>query len=159
MTDNATALQDLHREGPLVLPNAWDAGSAAAIEAAGAKAIATTSARISWAQGLRPSEPLLGKPEQAERLRTARETAKAVGVDLIKVLVTGPLPLNVMVHPGALGVSELIDLGVARISLGSGIAQASYGLAAAAAREVLGAGTYRQLEDGMDYSELNALLT
>ncbi len=35
----------------LVLPNAWDAGSARVIEAAGAKAIATSSAAVAWAHG------------------------------------------------------------------------------------------------------------
>ncbi|HWA03978.1 MAG TPA: isocitrate lyase/phosphoenolpyruvate mutase family protein [Rhizomicrobium sp.] len=35
----------------LVLPNAWDAGSARVVEVAGAKAIATSSAAVAWAQG------------------------------------------------------------------------------------------------------------
>lgn len=35
----------------LILPNAWDGGSARIIEAAGAKAIATSSAAVSWAHG------------------------------------------------------------------------------------------------------------
>jgi 2-methylisocitrate lyase-like PEP mutase family enzyme len=76
----------------------------------------------------------------------------------IKALVDGPLPLNVMVHPGAPTVAELAALGVARISVGSGIAQAAYGLAAAAARELLEAGTYESLGVAMGYGELNDLL-
>ena len=36
---------------PLLLPNAWDAGSARLIENLGAKAIATTSAGVSWSRG------------------------------------------------------------------------------------------------------------
>jgi len=47
----AVTFRSLHDDGVLVLPNAWDAGSAAMIAAAGAKAIATTSAGVSWAQG------------------------------------------------------------------------------------------------------------
>jgi len=35
----------------LILPNAWDAGSARVIEAAGAKAIATSSAAVAWSHG------------------------------------------------------------------------------------------------------------
>jgi 2-methylisocitrate lyase-like PEP mutase family enzyme len=35
----------------LLLPNAWDAGSARILEHAGAQAIATSSAAVSWAQG------------------------------------------------------------------------------------------------------------
>src|SRR5258707_14405832 len=50
--DLATTFHDLHR-GPrlLVLPNAWDAGSARLIESIGARAIATTSAGVAWAHG------------------------------------------------------------------------------------------------------------
>jgi 2-methylisocitrate lyase-like PEP mutase family enzyme len=48
----ARELQALHKQPPLVLPNAWDPGSAKAIEAAGAQAIATTSAGLSWAAGV-----------------------------------------------------------------------------------------------------------
>ena len=48
----------LHAERPLVLPNAWDAGSARLMEQAGAKAIATTSAGISWSHGLHDGQKL-----------------------------------------------------------------------------------------------------
>jgi len=48
----------LHAERPLVLPNAWDAGSARLMEYAGAKAIATTSAGISWSHGLHDGQKL-----------------------------------------------------------------------------------------------------
>jgi 2-methylisocitrate lyase-like PEP mutase family enzyme len=48
----AEALRRLHAPGELlVLPNAWDAGSARLIEHAGATAIATTSAGLAWAHG------------------------------------------------------------------------------------------------------------
>jgi 2-methylisocitrate lyase-like PEP mutase family enzyme len=43
----------LHAAGCFVLPNAWDAGSARVLAAAGAQAIATTSAGIAWALGRR----------------------------------------------------------------------------------------------------------
>lgn len=42
----------------LVLPNAWDAGSARVIEVAGAKAIATSSAAVAWAHGYPDGEAL-----------------------------------------------------------------------------------------------------
>jgi 2-methylisocitrate lyase-like PEP mutase family enzyme len=50
--DKAAAFRKLH-EGPeiLVLPNAWDAASAALMEDAGAKAVATSSAAVAWAHG------------------------------------------------------------------------------------------------------------
>ena len=46
-----TAFHDLHRAGLLILPNAWDAGSAAVVRSLGAKAIATTSAGCAWSLG------------------------------------------------------------------------------------------------------------
>ncbi|CAN7593329.1 isocitrate lyase/phosphoenolpyruvate mutase family protein [Phenylobacterium sp. LjRoot164] len=48
----AETFKQLHA-GPqiLVLPNAWDAASAALMEDAGAKAVATSSAAVAWAHG------------------------------------------------------------------------------------------------------------
>ena len=46
-----TTFRDLHRSGLLILPNAWDAGSAAVMRSLGAKAIATTSAGCAWSLG------------------------------------------------------------------------------------------------------------
>ena len=46
-----TDFHALHRSGLLILPNAWDAGSAAVIRSLGARAIATTSAGCAWALG------------------------------------------------------------------------------------------------------------
>lgn len=49
----------LHRPGhPLILFNAWDAGSAKIVAAAGAKAIATGSASVAGAHGLADAESL-----------------------------------------------------------------------------------------------------
>ncbi|MFJ5230536.1 isocitrate lyase/phosphoenolpyruvate mutase family protein [Kitasatospora sp. NPDC088391] len=50
-TEQARALRTLAAGPLLVLPNAWDAGSAAVIAAAGAPAIATTSGGVSWSAG------------------------------------------------------------------------------------------------------------
>jgi 2-methylisocitrate lyase-like PEP mutase family enzyme len=52
----------------------------------------------------------------------------------VTALAQGPLPLNIMVWPGAPSVAELAACGVARISLGGAIAEAAYGLADRAAR-------------------------
>ncbi|RSM72180.1 hypothetical protein DMB66_06150 [Actinoplanes sp. ATCC 53533] len=56
-------------------------------------------------------------------------------------------PINAMVGPGAPGVAELSALGVARISLGSSVAQAA-----------LGGGGYGEACGAADYGMLNALL-
>jgi 2-methylisocitrate lyase-like PEP mutase family enzyme len=244
----ARAFRDLHTNGPLVLPNAWDPGSALAVETAGAKAVATTSAGVAQAEGVADAggltrtaalavlrrivsvvsvpvtadleagygetpvevsatvaeaiaigvvginledsvERKLVEPEfLAERIAAAREAAVAAGIDLvinartdtylfgdgtgtlerahryaeagadvlfvpgvvdpavIRDLVAGsPLPLNVMAGPGAPTVSELADLGVARISIGPAISAGAYELVAVAARELLAEGTYFEM--------------
>jgi 2-methylisocitrate lyase-like PEP mutase family enzyme len=83
----------------------------------------------------------------------------AVEPGTVKLLADGiEGPLNVMVHPGAAPVAELAALGVARVSAGSGLAQAAHALVRRAARELLDTGTYETLADGLDYGELNRLL-
>ncbi|WP_327580507.1 isocitrate lyase/phosphoenolpyruvate mutase family protein [Nonomuraea sp. NBC_00507] len=262
MTDQAALFRALHHGGAvLVLPNAWDAASAAVIEGAGAQAIATTSAGVSWANGAPDAHglsrermaaavgrivaavsvpvtadieggygdvaatvravieagavgvnledsggaPLLSPKDQARRIAEAREAADAAGVDVfinartdvylagipgdqpaeveerarvyadagadglfvpglldldaIARLAGGPLPLNVMAGPGAPAVAELAAAGVTRVSVGSAIAQSAYACAARAAAELLGAGTYDTLADGLDYGGLNAALS
>ena len=64
----ADLLRELHADGVLVLPNAWDAGSAALIARAGAKAIATSSGGVSWALG-RPDGQGLSRDEMVEQVR------------------------------------------------------------------------------------------
>ncbi|MFE3414647.1 isocitrate lyase/phosphoenolpyruvate mutase family protein [Streptomyces mirabilis] len=77
----------------------------------------------------------------------------------VKSLVAGVEgPLNVLAGPGAPSVAELAALGVARISMGSSIAQAAHAVVRRAARELLSAGTYDSLTGGLDYVELNTLL-
>lgn len=83
----------------------------------------------------------------------------AVDPGVVKELVNGvDGPLNVMAGPGAPTVAELAALGVARVSVGSGVAQAAHALVRRAARELLDTGTYRSLAGGLDYGEVNALL-
>lgn len=66
-------------------------------------------------------------------------------------------PLNVMVGPGSPIVAELAALGVARVSLGSGLAQAAYAVARQAANELFTAGTYESTAHAVEYNEMNAL--
>ncbi len=58
----AGRLRALHAGCMLILPNAWDAGSAALIALAGAKAIATTSGGVAWSLG-RPDGQRLTREE------------------------------------------------------------------------------------------------
>jgi 2-methylisocitrate lyase-like PEP mutase family enzyme len=58
-TEKATRFAELHVKGaPLLLYNAWDAGSAKSILEAGAKAIATSSWSVAEAQGYRDGEAI-----------------------------------------------------------------------------------------------------
>lgn len=57
--EKAALFAELHRPGdPVILFNAWDAGSAKAVAEAGAKAIATGSASVAGAQGYADAESL-----------------------------------------------------------------------------------------------------
>jgi 2-methylisocitrate lyase-like PEP mutase family enzyme len=75
-SERARAFHTLHKDGLLILPNSWDAGSARIIEEAGAKAIATSSAAVAWAHGYPDGEAL-----PAETLiATVHETVRAVRI-------------------------------------------------------------------------------
>jgi 2-methylisocitrate lyase-like PEP mutase family enzyme len=51
-SERAALFRELHKPGQfLILPNAWDAGSARLIESCGAPAMATSSAAVAWAHG------------------------------------------------------------------------------------------------------------
>ncbi|MYW69428.1 isocitrate lyase/phosphoenolpyruvate mutase family protein [Streptomyces sp. SID8379] len=259
----ARAFRSLHTAArPLALANAWDVASARIVEAAGASAVATTSAGVAWSLG-RPDGDALTRAEAvaaiariaaavtvpvtadieagygddeagvaqtvrevlaagavgvniedgtrppaalAARLATARATAAHEGVDLflnarvdtylfglgpdhdrledtlerarvyvdagadgvfvpgvgdlatIEELAAGiPVPLNVMAGPGVPSVAELGAVGVARVSLGSGVAQAAYATARRAAGELLASGGYDALADGLDFADVNSL--
>ncbi|MET8627177.1 isocitrate lyase/phosphoenolpyruvate mutase family protein [Kitasatospora sp. NPDC004669] len=261
--EKARLLKELHRPGePVVLANVWDAASARLVAAAGAKAVATASASVSWSLGSPDGggadrEQVLARtaevvrsvalpvtadlesgyahtaagvgetvaaliatgavgvnledaeyaPEQAaERIAAARAAADAAGIPLfvngrtdvflhglgesegrfdeavrrlrmyveagadgvfapgvadpevIAALVAAvPAPLNVLAAPGFPSVAELAKLGVARISLGPGLAKAAYAAVRRAAEEVYASGTYTSLDGGLTYQELNAL--
>ncbi|MFJ1704635.1 isocitrate lyase/phosphoenolpyruvate mutase family protein [Kitasatospora sp. NPDC088346] len=61
LRERALRLRALHVPGdPLVLPNAWDVAGARLVEDAGAAAVATTSAGVSWSLGCADGE-LLGR--------------------------------------------------------------------------------------------------
>jgi len=67
----AELFQSLHVKGsPVIIYNAWDAGSAKAVAAAGAKAIATGSAPVAMAQGFADGEkvPLALALDNAKRI-------------------------------------------------------------------------------------------
>jgi 2-methylisocitrate lyase-like PEP mutase family enzyme len=105
--------RQLHQQGLLVLPNAWDAGSARLFESLGAKALATTSAGVAWSHGYADGDqlpvPLL--------IATVADIARVAGV-----------PLSVDVEGGYSGdpavvgetVGAVIDAGAVGINIEDG---------------------------------------
>ena len=82
-----------------------------------------------------------------------------IDLDLLRTLVAEiPLPVNVLAGPHVPAVDELAAVGVRRVSVGTGLAQAAYAAADRAARELLATGTYGALEDALSYGELQKLL-
>jgi len=109
-TDKAKRFAELHVKGaPLLLYNAWDAGSAKSILDAGAKAIATSSWSVAAAQGYGDGEAI--PIELAEQI---------VG----RIAATVDIPVTVDFEGGyseddgelAANISRLLDLGVIGIN-------------------------------------------
>jgi 2-methylisocitrate lyase-like PEP mutase family enzyme len=72
------------------------------------------------------------------------------------VKAVAPKPVNVLVGGGRLGVTDLAALGVRRISVGSGLARASWGGFMRAARGIAESGRFDALGEAAGYGELNA---
>ena len=114
MANLAKTFHSLHKQKEiLILPNAWDAGSAKVIEDAGAKAIATSSAGVAWALGYPDGDVL---PPRMLADLTARIT------DVIRI------PLSVDFEGGytnnaskiAENLKPLIDAGAVGINIEDG---------------------------------------
>ncbi len=106
LVEKAKRLLALHVPGnPLVLPNAWDAGTAKLIAAEGFPAIATTSAGIAFSYGVPDGEAI----SRADMLHATRRMAAAVSVPVTADVEAGygPEPKNV-----AYTVMELLGAGV-----------------------------------------------
>jgi 2-methylisocitrate lyase-like PEP mutase family enzyme len=106
--------KDLHRPGdPLLLPNAWDHSSAAALAAAGFPAIGTTSLGVAAA---------VGKPDAAGE--TLAETlALARSIVHLDAFITVDFEDGYADDPGAVAdlAAQLHELGVAGINVEDGV--------------------------------------
>jgi 2-methylisocitrate lyase-like PEP mutase family enzyme len=115
-SESARVFRALHQSGLLILPNAWDAGSARIIEHAGAKAIATSSAAVAWAHGYPdgqalPPETLLSTlraivrvvsiPVSADVEAGYAADAEAAGAFAARVVDAGAVGVNVEDGTGA----------------------------------------------------------
>jgi 2-methylisocitrate lyase-like PEP mutase family enzyme len=266
--EKAQRFARLHEDGMLVLPNAWDAGSAVIIASAGAAAIATTSGGVAWSAGRpdgqaltreqmiervkgiaravdlpvtadvergygpgpedvaatveaaiaagvvgvnvedsrAPGGPLFTAAEQAARLKAGSAAAERAGLPelvinartdvflygigkeeerlaevigraeayaeagatslfvpglldlavLEELVKSTPLPINAMAGPGAPSIADLERVGVRRVSLGTALAQAAYGITRRVAAEALERGTFAALDGAPDYGDVNS---
>lgn len=68
-------------------------------------------------------------------------------------------PINILGVPGSASVNELVEVGVKRISLGSGPMRASLGLLRRVAEEFKTSGTYHQMEGAPSHAEINQLMS
>lgn len=80
------------------------------------------------------------------------ETIKRIVADL-------NCPVNILAVPGSPSVRELVELGVKRISLGSGPMRAAMGLLRRLAEEVKTAGTYELMKSAPSHAEMNRLMS
>lgn len=109
ISEKRAAFRELHQSDCFVLPNPWDAGSAAALQGLGFKALATTSAGYAWSCGRAD-----GQLSRDEILAHMRSMVAATG-----------LPVNADFESGfgdtpdgvAESVRMAIDTGVAGLSI------------------------------------------
>ncbi|MFS8974502.1 isocitrate lyase/phosphoenolpyruvate mutase family protein [Cupriavidus necator] len=99
---------------PLVLANAWDAGTARLIESLGAAAVGTTSAGVAWSLGYSDGRAL---PIE-ETVNAARRMMRLLTVPLTFDVENGYSDKPKVV---ADNVMRLVDLGVAGINIEDGI--------------------------------------
>lgn len=144
--ERANVLKDLHIKGdPLILFNIWDAGSAKAVQASGAKVIATRSWAVATADAMliplfinarsdiffkiNPANHNDSHLEEAIRRADAYAKAGASGffvpglrdsTIIQKLCERSPIPINIMVMSDTPTPKQLVAIGVARISYGPG---------------------------------------
>jgi 2-methylisocitrate lyase-like PEP mutase family enzyme len=109
MSQNETALafRALHHAAtPLLLANAWDAGTARLVEGLGAKAVATTSAGVAWSHGY-PDGDLL----PIELL--------VASVSAIARMVR--IPLSVDIEGGYSDDPDMVERNIARVIEAGGV--------------------------------------
>lgn len=67
-------------------------------------------------------------------------------------------PVNILAGPGFVSTSELEKLGVARVTLGSGLMRSTLGLVKRMAEELRSTGTYASLDGAIPYTDVNQML-
>jgi 2-methylisocitrate lyase-like PEP mutase family enzyme len=111
---SSQVFRNLHQgPGLLLLPNAWDAGTARLIESLGAKAIATTSAGLAWSRGYEDGNAL----PQDHLIAAIRDIAH-----VIRVPLTVDIEAGYSDDPAAVArlVECILPLGVLGINIEDG---------------------------------------
>ena len=110
----AKTFHELHAHGRLLrLPNAWDAGSARLFEAAGAEAIATTSAGLAWSCGWPDGDAIPPRVLAAAVAAIARVVAVPISTDAEGGYASDP-------NAVAANVARLLDAGAVGVNLEDG---------------------------------------
>lgn len=143
--DAAAQFRAMHAPGAdalLILPNAWDAMSARLVEAAGARAIATSSAGVSWALGV-PDGQGLTRDAMADAVRRIVASVRIpvsadvesgygtgspddVAATVRAVIAAGAVGLNLEDSPGRDGAVLLdSDVQAARLAAARAAAKAA----------------------------------
>lgn len=113
--ERAQRFQALHAGPPLLLPNAWDAGSARLLESLGFSALATTSGGLAWSLGYGDGERLPLSELVAALRRIVRVVEVPVSVDL-------EAGFGDTLEAVAESVSVILDAGAVGLNLEDGIA-------------------------------------
>lgn len=112
--DFAAIFRALHRgPAPLLLPNAWDPGSAAMMQSLGASAVATSSAAVAWAQGYGDGDQL----PIAQLAATAAAITRKLRVPLTVDFEGGYADDTRLVGEN---LARLLDAGIAGINIEDG---------------------------------------
>jgi methylisocitrate lyase len=111
---------------------------------------------------------LVGRPDIDETIRRLTAFADA-GADCLfapglrglpdiqaVVRAVAPKPVNVLMPCGAATFSELVELGVRRISVGSGLARTAWSAFLDSARDIVDNGSFDSLERARPFGEMNA---
>lgn len=109
-----SGFHEMHRSGLLILPNAWDGGSAALMASLGARAIATTSAGVAWAAGWPDGDAL--PPER--QVAAARDIVRAASGLPVSVDMEGGYSDDPAAVAGL--AAQLVAVGAAGVNVEDG---------------------------------------
>lgn len=139
--EHARALRRMHHgQSPLLLPNAWDAGSARLFAQRGFAAVATTSGGVAWSLGYQDGEQVPLDEVLAAVARMARvcsvplsvdfeggygATSAAVGTSVRAVIEAGAAGVNIEDGTPGHGPLRPLDEAAARIAAARDAATAS----------------------------------